>query len=330
VDVEYRIARPDGTIRWIHDRGFQIRDAAGHLIRLAGIASDITERKLTVQQLAESEEREAHSRRALAHEHELNQIKSRFVSMVSHEFRTPLSVISMAGSLLGRYFDRMSQPERDTEIAEIQTAVKRMTQMMEDLLVHENILAGKMVCRPAWINLVAFCWELIAETTKHLYPPRAITCHIDPAAREAFLDEKFLRHVLGNLLSNALKYSADGQPVALEVKRVAGNPPTGGATTGMAEHLQLTVRDSGIGIPAADLARLFGTFHRASNVGNRPGTGMGLAIVKQFLDLHQGTIQIQSEEGKGTTVVVCLPIISAAGPAAATPPPPAEIQLVNL
>jgi signal transduction histidine kinase len=98
----------------------------------------------------------------------------------------------------------------------------------------------------------------------------------------------------------------------------------------MAEHLQLTVRDSGIGIPAADLARLFGTFHRASNVGNRPGTGMGLAIVKQFLDLHQGTIQIQSEEGKGTTVVVCLPIISAAGPAAATPPPPAEIQLVNL
>jgi signal transduction histidine kinase len=117
-----------------------------------------------------------------------------------------------------------------------------------------------------------------------------------------------MRHILGNLLSNAVKYSSDGQPVKLEVKRVVNSLQPNGTTDTPAEpHLEFKVSDAGIGIPAADLGKLYQTFHRAANVGNRPGTGMGLAIVKQFVDLARGSIQIESQEGKGTTVRVHLP-----------------------
>ena len=130
-----------------------------------------------------------------------------------------------------------------------------------------------------------------------------------PAAREAVLDGKITRHILGNLLSNAVKYSRDSLPVMIELRRVAGNAKTEGNTkTPSGDQLQLQVRDSGIGIPITDRSMLYRPFHRASNVGNRPGTGMGLAIVKQCVDLHRGTIRVESAEGEGTTVWVCLPI----------------------
>jgi signal transduction histidine kinase len=138
---------------------------------------------------------------------------------------------------------------------------------------------------------------------------RAIECRVAPDAREACLDEKFLRHILSNLLSNAVKYSDEGQRVSLEVRLVSPPAgPAGGPETPSQKQLLLTVTDAGIGIPQADLAGLFHTFHRAANVGNRPGTGMGLAIVKQFVDLHQGAIRVESKEGQGTTVRVWLPL----------------------
>jgi signal transduction histidine kinase len=139
---------------------------------------------------------------------------------------------------------------------------------------------------------------------------------VDSAVDEAFLDEKILRHILGNLLSNAVKYSQDGQPVKLEVRRLAGSAQLCDGTGPAAENcLAFKISDSGIGIPAADLPKLYQTFHRAANVGNRPGTGMGLAIVKQFVELHRGTIRIASEEGIGTTVWVELPAGAPASPA---------------
>jgi signal transduction histidine kinase len=143
-----------------------------------------------------------------------------------------------------------------------------------------------------------------------------IECAVEPTVGEAWLDEKILRHILGNLLSNAVKYSADIQPVKLEVKRVASGPrPNGGTNTEAEPQLEFKVSDAGIGIPAAGLDKLYQAFHRAANVGSRPGTGMGLAIVKQFVDLHRGTIRLESQEGKGTTVWVRLPNASATTPA---------------
>jgi len=204
----------------------------------------------------------------------------------------------------------MSADERATHLGEIQTAVKRMTKMMEDLLLHGKFESGRIECKPAPVNIPTLCRRLIAEAGD-AQQARRIECLIDPAAEQVVLDENILQHILGNLLSNAVKYSAADQPVTLELIRAVDTLQLNGDQTLLAsEHLRIKVRDSGIGIPAAALSRMFETFHRAANVGNRPGTGMGLAIVKQFVDLHRGTIRIESEEGRGTTVWVCVPIAS--------------------
>jgi PAS domain S-box-containing protein len=318
VSVEYRIARPDGSVRWIHDRGFQVLDEQGKLVRIAGIASDITDQKHSAQQLAQLKEEEEGVRLELEREHALSQVKSRFVSLVSHEFRTPLSAINMAAFLLSDYAEGMSAEERAAHTRDIQNAVGRMTAMMEDFLVHEQVQSGGLKCQPARLNLELFCRELIPEVQHALSPLRLIECTIDPAVREVFLDERILRHILGNLLSNAVKYSGEGQTVTFTARRLAGRTPSPDLPeTSPEDQLQLKITDSGIGIPEADLPKLFHTFHRAPNVGNRPGSGMGLAIVKQFVDLHRGIVRVESKEGKGTTVCVWLPL----GPAAAVVPP---------
>jgi signal transduction histidine kinase len=184
-----------------------------------------------------------------------------------------------------------------------------MIEMMEDLLLYGKLEAAKMDCKPKRVDVAALCREIISEVSCHANVSRSIKFTIGDSVGEEFLDERILRHVLGNLLTNAVKYSVGDQAVSLEVKRVLGNAQTqDDSKAPFVEHLQLKVVDSGIGIPAADLAKIFQTFHRASNVGNLPGTGMGMAIVKQCVDLHRGTIKIESEEGKGTTVWIHLPL----------------------
>lgn len=290
---------------------------------LLGSALDITERKRAQverekleRELAEHKANEEIARLALEHEQKSSQIKSRFVSMVSHEFRTPLSVINMAAELLDGYWDKMTGEERSEQLTNIRSSVERMTQMMNDFLVYGNCANRTTECKPAWVKVEALCRRLIAEVPNYPGSPPTIECTVDSAVEGAWLDEKILRHILGNLLSNAVKYSSNDQPVKLEVKRVVGNPePEGGTGTETESHLEFKVSDSGLGIPAADLAKLCQTFHRAANVGNRPGTGMGLAIVKQFVDVHRGTIRFESQEGKGTIVWVRLPTTSPASPA---------------
>lgn len=285
------------------------KDESGRIIGLQGIARDITERKHAAQQLAELTATAERSRRALEHEHVSRQ--SHFVAMVSHEFRTPLGVINTAAHLLGRYSDHMSAEDRAAQIEEIQGAVSRMTLMMEDLLIHGEFETGNAKCRPVRLDVEALCRQLLSDASKNSATPGLIECRIEPAAREAFVDGKILRHILSNLLSNAVKYSWGGQPVTLEVTRVAGNARIDAdASTSAHDQLHLVVSDSGIGIPAADLAKLYGSFHRAANVGDRPGSGMGLAIVKQCVDLHRGAIRVDSTVGKGTSVQVWLPIVS--------------------
>jgi len=302
--TEYRLRHKDGGYFWIDDNRRLLRDSSSKPREVIGVWMDITERKRVAQELVQHIESEQRTHRALEHERELHQVKSRFVSMVSHEFRTPLCVISMAGSLLGRYLDQMSGDERAEQFKEIQSAVDRMTRMMEDLLLHGKFETGKIACKPVLIDVKAICERAISEVLKQAKEPRRIELLVEPGVEKAFLDEKIMGHVLDNLLSNALKYSPEQEPVTLEVKRVA-------SSARLSEHiLQFKVVDRGIGIPASEIPRLFKTFQRASNVGNRPGTGMGLAIVKQYLDLHQGTIQMESIVGKGTTMTVSLPLES--------------------
>jgi PAS domain S-box-containing protein len=303
--------KKNGELYWEWACISPVRDEQGQTTHYVAIKENITERKRAAQQLVELEMREQLARRALAHEQELNLIKSRFVSMVSHEFRTPLSVISGAAQLLTHYAAQMETEEKAEQLKAIDLATGRMTQMMNDLLLFGRLEAGRMECCPSRVELERVCQQISSEVHSEAGAANPIQLKIAAAAHTACVDKKILEYILGNLLSNAVKYSKDQQPVSLEVARVTSAAlPAGTPEPRAAEYLEVKVTDTGIGIPAAYLAELFQTFHRAANVGNRPGTGMGLAIVKQFVELHRGSIRIQSVESQGTAVWVWLPIKS--------------------
>ncbi|HEY9613702.1 PAS domain S-box protein [Allocoleopsis sp.] len=312
-DVEYRIVRPDGSMRWIRDRSFPIYDAQGQFYRLAGIAEDITLRKKA----------ELETFKALQREKELSTVKSSFVAMTSHEFRTPLTTIRSSTDLLERYRNRLSEDKQQTHLHRIKSAVERMTQMLNDILLMSEAEAGKLLFNPAPLNLLQFCRHLVDDVQLGAQKQQAIhftcpsdaeggslrdhrildtqdtpnqeTTPLDSPLCSVSLDERLLRHILNNLLSNALKYSPEGSTVQFNL-------------TAKGDQVIFQIQDQGIGIPPADQTRLFEAFHRANNVGTIQGTGLGLAIVKQCVDLHQGEITFTSEVGKGTTFIVTLPL----------------------
>ncbi len=254
------------------------------------IGRDITERKR-----AESE-----TQRALQQQKELNELKSRFISMASHEFRTPLTSIIMSVELLESFGAQWSEEKRSVYLQRIRQCSLSMKDLLEDILTIGKAEAGKLDFRPARLDPQEFCQNLVEElqlTTgqnHHLqFSPQA---SLPP---QAALDEKLLRHIFTNLLSNAIKYSPQGGAVDFCLARVG-------------DRLQFTVRDQGIGIPPEDRDHLFDSFHRARNVRDIAGTGLGLAIVKKAVDLHGGSIEIESTVGEGTTFYVYLPLTEAA------------------
>lgn len=287
LDIEYRIIQPHGEIRWIWDQSFPIRNAQGEVYRRARLTQDITERK-------QAEE----TRQALEQEKELNELKSRFVSMTSHEFRTPLGTILSSAELLERYQGSWLQAKKLTHLHRIQTAAKHMTEMLNYVLTLSKAEAGKLHFNPVPVNLVQFCQELIEQI--QVCPGQIVFIFagskIDNSAL-FYLDEKLLHHILSNLLSNAIKYSPDGSVVKFTLLC-------------QSDRVVFKVQDSGIGIPLEDQKRLFESFHRATNVGNIQGTGLGLTIVKKCVDLHQGEITADSQVGVGTTFTVTLPLNS--------------------
>jgi PAS domain S-box-containing protein len=296
--IEAALAGGARVFEWVH------RDPAGreflcdvNLARLpasgrrllVGALLDVTTRK----------QAEAELLRTVARERELGQLKSEFVSMVSHEFRTPLEVIQSSHDLLDRYFDRLPPEDRRGQLEAINRSVRRMAEMMQSVLLLSRVEAGTVSCQPAPLDLEAWCRRLVDEigsATNHVCPIRLefLADSTDAAAG----DETLLRHIFGNLLSNAVKYSPAGAPVRLAVTR-AGDTAI------------LCVSDRGRGIAEADRARLFRAFQRGRNVGQVPGTGLGLVIVKRCVDLHGGRIRCESREGEGTTFEVRLPLFAA-------------------
>ena len=232
---------------------------------------------------------------ALAQERELGRLKSNFVNLVSHEFRTPLGIVMSATENLENYLDRLQPAERAELLADIRTSTQRMSGLMQEVLLLARVDAGKLACKPAPLDLRAFLERLIEEVRSASDHACMIEFSIAPEAVAACADEALLRHTFTNLLTNAVKYSSLGQPVHFRVER------DGDAAV-------FTVRDEGIGIPDADRRQIFQTFHRGSNVGERPGTGLGLVIVKRCVDLYGGTLQLESKLNAGTTVTVSLPL----------------------
>ncbi len=237
---------------------------------------------------------------ALAQQVELNTLKSTFVAMTSHEFRTPLTSILVSQSLLRNYCERLPAEERNGLLDSIEASVKRMVLMLDQVLTIGRADANLLSFNPKPFNLMALCHQLRDEAnTSHvgLGKDQAARVALDAELDEGDIlaDEKLLRHILGNLLSNAIKYSPLAKEAFFRVRRSG-------------DGLSFEVRDQGIGIPATDLPRLFGDFHRASNVGNIPGTGLGLAIVKRAVESHGGCIAVTSQPGMGTCFTVTIPL----------------------
>lgn len=238
-------------------------------------------------------------RQALAAEKELNELKTNFVSMVSHEFRTPLGVIMVSAEVLQRYFNRLTPEQRADHLASIITSVRRMSGMMEDVLLLSRVEAGAITFSPTEVNLSVLCGRIVDEVKSATSAMCPIEIAFSPKVpRVANGDTKLLHHIISNLLSNAIKYSGQ-RPVTLQWERAG-------------REAVIAVCDQGIGIPAADQERLFQSFHRGRNVGQVNGTGLGLVIVKRCCDVHGGSITFHSEEGRGTTFTVRLPMFETA------------------
>ena len=279
---ELRLLRPDGTVRDVEYAAKASFLPGRHL----AVLRDITERKQTEE-----------FRRALAAEQELRRVQLRFFSMVSHEFRTPLSTILGSAQLLKSYTPAWTEEKKLRNLSRIETAAKNMTQLLDDLLTINRAETGRIEFVPIPIELNDFCQRLLQEM-------RAYTTHLHTLAFSnqsetewAFMDEKLLRYILFNLLSNAIKYSPKGGDIHLVL------------ICSQKEAI-FQIQDAGIGIPLEDQTHLFELFHRGKNIANIPGTGLGLSVVKQCLDLQGGQISIDSQVGVGTTVTVKITLAS--------------------
>jgi PAS domain S-box-containing protein len=257
-------------------------NGAPHLLTM-GV--DITQRKLAETELLKT----------LAREKELGQLRSNFVSMVSHEFRTPLGIIQSSAEILDDYIDRLDQDERSEHLQSIKKNTRRMASLMEEVLLIGSFDAGRMEFKPEPLDLRQFSTRLVDEILSACDRRCPIELTLGELPGHAMADERLLRHILTNLLTNAVKYSDAGQRVQFQVSREAG-------------EAVCVVRDQGIGIPEPDREWMFSAFHRGQNVGDRPGTGLGLVIVKRCADLHGAKIQVQSAPGAGTTMTVRIPV----------------------
>ncbi|NEQ43529.1 MAG: PAS domain S-box protein [Leptolyngbya sp. SIOISBB] len=250
-----------------------------------GIARDITVRK----------QAELDIRKALTQEKELSELKTRFISMASHEFRTPLTTIMASAESLERYRHKFSDEKQTIILKRIQDSVEYITKLLSDTLTAGKAEAGKFRCQTKPVDLRKFCLNLVEEM--HIIQSDQVTpilFEYSGETSEGEADEKLLNHILINLLSNAVKYSPEQTPVKFTL-------------TVNHDTATFQVTDEGLGISQEDQRYLFEPFHRGNNVGNISGTGLGLMIAKQAVTAYQGKITCSSELGLGTTFIVTLP-----------------------
>lgn len=281
----------DGS--WVHMMASTsyVYDREGHHIGVVSVNRDVTA-LIKAQQEKQAAE---HLRRELDKQTELLRLKEEFISIVSHEFRTPLTVIAASSELVLTYYEQMPAERRIKHFQVILEQARFMTSLLNDVLTINRARAGKLEFNPMPLDLIAFCQETLeriegVDKGKHNF----VFTH-EGELSNVRLDVKLLQHILVNLLSNAVKYSPDGGDVNLDVVR-------------RTDEIVLRVSDQGIGIPAESLPRLYEPFYRAKNTGDIGGSGLGTAIVKESVDFHNGTIRYESEVGEGTTVTVSLPL----------------------
>jgi len=245
-------------------------------------------------------EQEARARRLAEERAEVAEMRSRFVTQASHEFRTPLAVILAASDVLKRYSARLTLERQVERINKIQGAARQMTELLDDVLTLGRAEAGKLACAPQAVDLEALCREILLDVQATAPGHRLLSTIEDAGSASAVLDPKLVQLILRNLLGNAVKYSPEGGNVELAVTRRDGT-------------VVLRVSDQGIGIAPEDLGHIFEPFQRGTNVGTVAGTGLGLAITRRAVESHGGTIAVENQAGAGATFVVSLPDGSGAG-----------------
>jgi two-component system, LuxR family, sensor kinase FixL len=276
--------RKDGSIFYADVVFTPIYDDKNTLKGFAKITRDIT-----VQKKAEED-----MMKTLHREQELNELKSRFVTLASHEFKTPLSVILSSISLIEKYPDADQQDKRLKHIHRIKSNVNNLKQILNDFLSLEKLEGGIVQNCPAETDLVHLTREAIQDMENSLKEGQHIQLHIEGAPRPILVDIQLLRNILSNLLSNAIKYS----PESTTVDCTLSYQPAA---------VDIHIRDRGIGIPPEEQQHLFERFFRATNTTGISGTGLGLSIVKKYLDLMGGQIRLSSISGEGSTFTVTLP-----------------------
>jgi PAS domain S-box-containing protein len=234
---------------------------------------------------------------ALAKEKELRELKSRFISMASHEFRNPVTSILICSDLLQQKSNNLSESERNVYLSLIADAARNISSLLEDVLIVSLTEEGNLQFKPKSLQLENVCCKIIEEIIVTAQE-RKINFTCNGINSPVIGDEKLLRYILTNLLSNAIKYSPTDTEVDFTIQ----------ADCEQENKVIFQICDRGIGIPPKDQKHLFQSFYRAHNVGGTPGTGLGLSIVKKAVELHQGEITIESELGVGTTVKVILPL----------------------
>lgn len=250
---------------------------------ITGIFIDISERKKMEEQITKAYEREK----------ELNELKTSFISMASHEFRTPLTSIFSSSELIEMYLGNIEDERIIKNLRRIQESVSGMTELLDDVLLISRGERGKLQFAPSDINLKNLCISLTDEAQHIASSKHTVDCNYNLNREAVYADDKLLRLILNNLLSNAVKYSPDGGKISFEINEIN-------------DMIQFKISDEGIGISEKDLKKVFEPFHRASNAYRMPGTGLGLNIALLAAELHGGYINVESKVNKGTTFTVLI------------------------
>lgn len=249
---------------------------------------------MLVEEIAVRKKAESDTKNALDRERELNELKSRFVSMASHEFRTPLSTILSSAALISKYIEKEDEGKRSKHVNRIKSNVDDLTGILNDFLSLAKLEEGKIKNDPTEFEVNAFLVDLIEEMKLGLKQGQEIIFEPLSKQQQVFLDKTHLKSIIANLTSNAIKYSPENEGIHI-------------VTSIHRNNLVINIKDNGMGIPINEQAHLFERFFRAKNVINIQGTGLGLNLIKKYIELIDGSISFESEESVGTTFTVKLP-----------------------
>ncbi len=285
--IDYRFLCKDGNYCWLRDEAQLIFDSTGKPAEISGTCQEISHQKMLEEKAEKVSEKEI----------ELSELRRQFITITSHEFRTPLCTILSSADLLELYIERGRTEKQKEHIDRIQASALRISNLLNDILVTGKGISGQIKCTPTLLNLEDFCQKIFEKIRiSFSLSQKQIQFIKNGNCDNAGVDEKLVEQILLNLLSNAVKYSALDTNILFELNCCH---PT---------RVVFKIQDFGIGIPSNDIPHIFDAFYRGSNLNNQGGTGLGLTIVKQAADAHKAEITVESVVGAGTTFTVTVPV----------------------